>query len=367
MKPTPWHTSLIVASLLAGCSGASTPGSVPIAMVPTPAPAPTPTPTPTPSPTPAPTPTPTPAPGPIIAPASVERTVLPSTANPAITTALAPNVVINPDPAATARGRLFVMLPGTSATPQIYRRILRVGAQRGYHVIGLTYPNDSAVATLCAGSADAACPGNIRREIITGQDVSALVAVDAANSIAGRLESLLTYLTITFPNEGWGQYLNAGGINWALVTMAGHSQGAGHAGFLAKLQSLDRAVMFSGPADSGVAAGSTAAWLSLPNVTPASRQYGFTHTADTLAPFALVTGNWAQIGLPAFGAAVSVDNSAAPFANAHQLTTSAAPNPNPTGPSASPTHGAPVEDAVTPLDAQGQPLFAPVWIYLAFP
>ena len=45
----------------------------------------------------------------------------------------------------------------------------------------------------------------------------------------------------------------------------------------------------------------------------------------------------------------------------------APPNPTPTGPSASPAHGAPVLDSVTPRDAQGRPVFAPVWITLAFP
>jgi hypothetical protein len=71
--------------------------------------------------------------------------------------------------------------------------------------------------------------------------------------------------------------------------------------------------------------------------------------------------------LAAFGAPVSVDTVATPYANSRQLMTSAAPNPNPPGPTASPTHGAPVVDAVTPLTPTGTPLFAPVWIYLAFP
>jgi hypothetical protein len=47
------------------------------------------------------------------------------------------------------------------------------------------------------------------------------------------------------------------------------------------------------------------------------------------------------------------------------LTTDAPPE---IGLSASPFHGAPVLDSVTPLTAGGSaPLYAPVWIYLAFP
>jgi hypothetical protein len=314
-----------------------------------------------------PPPAPPPSPSPPSVPPSVEREINPMLTSAAININLSPHVTINPDPAVPAKGRLFVMLPGTDAVPRFYRFILRTGAPRGYHAIGLTYPNDEAIGTLCANSSVADCAGLARNEVITGTDSSPLVNINQANSITGRLIALLTYLVATFPNEGWGQYLVNGQPNWSVITVAGHSQGSGHAAYLAKLQNLDRSVMFSGPADVGIAPGSSAPWLSLPNITPVSRQYGFTHTGDTLVPFSLVTQNWGVIGLGAFGAPVSVDSVAAPFANSRQLMTSAAPNPNPPGPTASPTHGAPVVDAVTPLTATGTPLFAPVWIYLAFP
>lgn len=346
----------VPALLIAGCSGGSgTPTSSPIATIPAPAPTPAPSPTPTPTPTPAPS------------PASVEREIAPDLTNPAISTALSPHVVINPSPAVAARGRLFVMLPGTGAVARTYRLILRTGAPRGYHVVGLTYPNDDAVEGLCGASADPNCAGDLRREIITGADTSPLAAVNRANSIIGRLESLLGYLSTTFPSEGWGQYLVNGRVNWALVTVAGHSQGGGHAAFLAKLESLDRTVMFSAPGDTGVAANTSAAWLSMPNVTPVARQYGFTHVNDTLIALSTVTRNWSTIGINSLGPVTSVDGASSPFGNSRQLTTAAAPNPNPTGISASPTHGAPVVDAVTPLTPQNTPLYAPVWIYLAFP
>jgi hypothetical protein len=95
--------------------------------------------------------------------------------------------------------------------------------------------------------------------------------------------------------------------------------------------------------------------------------FGFTHTADDLATLALVARSWDGLELDLFGASVSVDGASQPFGGSHQLLTSAAPNPNPTGPSASPTHGAPVVDAVTPRDAMGRPVFEPVWGFIAFP
>jgi hypothetical protein len=314
-----------------------------------------------------PPPTTPPAPPPPVGVPSVERDIDPLLTSSAISSNFAPHVAINPDPSVPAKGRLFIMLPGTDAVPRFYRFILRTGAPRGYHAIGLTYPNDQAIGDICSNSTVADCAGLARNEVITGTDSSPLVNVNPANSIAGRLIALLTYLAATFPNEGWGQYLINGQPNWSVITVAGHSQGSGHAAYLAKLQNLDRSVMFSGPSDVGIAPGSPAPWLSLPNITPASRQYGFTHVADTLVPFSLVIRNWGLIGLGAFGSPISVDATAPPYANARQLMTSAAPNPNPPGPTASPTHGAPVVDVLTPLTPAGTPLFAPVWIYLAFP
>jgi hypothetical protein len=300
-------------------------------------------------------------------PTSVEREIVPSVTSDLITGSASPHIAINPSATVPAKGKLFVMLPGTTAVPRTYRYVVRTGPPRGYHAIGLNYPNSDTIVSQCMGSADLECNGKARREVLTGADVSTVVNVDVPNSIIGRLVALLNYLDTTYPSEGWGQFLLNGQPRWELITVAGHSQGAGNAGYLAKLVSLDRVVMFSSPGDPGASPGAAVQWASLPNVTPASRQYGFTHVNDTQASYARVTANWTAIGLGAFGAILSVDGTSAPFNGSHQLSTSAAPNQNPSGPSAAPTHGAPVVDAVTPLDAQGEPLFRPVWIYLAFP
>jgi hypothetical protein len=314
-----------------------------------------------------PSPPPSPAPAPVPAPPSIEREIVPSATSALVTGSTSPHIAINPSPAVTAKGRLFVMLPGTTAVPRTYKEVVRTGPPRGYHAIGLNYPNSETIVSQCVGSTDPECNGKARREVITGVDVSPVVNVSYDNSITGRLVALLTYLDTTYPAEGWGQFLLGGQPRWELITAAGHSQGGGHAGYLAKLVSLDRAVMFSAPGDPGPSAGAAVQWASLPNVTPVARQYGFTHVADTQAVYPTVTANWAAIGLGSLGAVVSVDGASAPFGGSRQLSTSVAPNPNPTGPTAAPTHGAPVVNAVTPLDAQGQPLLRPVWIYLAFP
>lgn len=298
--------------------------------------------------------------------ASVEREISPAAVNPLVTTNIAGHFVVTPNPAVSAQNRLFVMLPGTGGIPRYYREIVRTGALRGYHSIGLTYPNDAAVIDLCTQSLDPDCAGKVREEVLTGQDRSPIVSVNRDASIIGRLEDLVGYLDRTYPSEGWGRLLFGGTLDWSRVTVAGHSQGAGHAAYLGKLRSLDRLVMFSGPSDLGLANATPARWLSLPNATSAERQFGFTHTGDELIPLALVDQNWTLLGLAEFGPSVSVDNATANYEMSHRLLTSAPPNPNSPGSVPQPRHSSTVVDAVTPLNADGTPLYRPVWIYLSF-
>lgn len=332
------------ASLLGACGGSSGGAAPPVAL-------------PAPSPTPAPTPTPAPS-------GIVERDILPATANPALTTFLSANFTIRPDGAA-ARGRLFVMLPGTTAIPRFYREIVRTGAQRGYHGIGLTYPNAVTVASFCIGNADPDCVGKARAEFVTGTDTSPVVTISPENSISGRLADLLRHLHATFPSEGWNQFLRGSEPDWSRISLGGHSQGAGHAGYAAKLFSLSRVSMFAGPGDTAASGFGSAPWFSLPNVTPADRQYGFTHINDELVPLNFLLNAWAAQGLATFGPAASVDGSSPPYTGTHRLTTALTPNFNPTVPE--PAHSAPVVDAVTPFDANGAPIYRSVWVHMAFP
>ncbi len=307
-------------------------------------------------------PAPAPAPPPAPAPALVERDVLPVATDPTISTDLEAHFAINPAPAVTARGQLFVFFPGTFATPSLYRRVVRTGAAQGFHALGLNYPNSQAVSSLCNNSADVDCHGSVRREILTGQDLSSLIAVSPANSINNRLIKLLTYLHAQNPTEGWGQYLVAGQPNWTRIRVAGHSQGGGHAGYIAKLYAVDRAVYFSSPGDWRNGASQPATWIVTPGATTAARQYGFTHVQDPLVPLAIATSVWQALGLS--GPPTTVDGASAPYMGSHQLTTNAAPNQ--AGSGGSPFHGAPVVDSQVPLTPSGAPLFEPVWIQQCF-
>ncbi len=49
----------------------------------------------------------------------------------------------------TQKDKLFLFLPGSNAVPFNYRKILGSAADLGYHVIGLTYPNEIPSTLIC--------------------------------------------------------------------------------------------------------------------------------------------------------------------------------------------------------------------------
>jgi len=79
--------------------------------------------------------------------------------------------------------------------------------------------------------------------------------VDANNSMTARLGFLLRYLDNTSPDEGWDQlYDNSANPSfptpiWEKLEFMGHSQGAGHAAYLAQTKPIQGAIMVSGPQD----------------------------------------------------------------------------------------------------------------------
>ena len=181
---------------------------------------------------------------------------------------------------------------------------------------------------------------------------------------------MLTYMHATYPNEGWGQYLVGGAPNWSVITVAGHSQGAGHAGYMAKLHVLDRVAMFSGPGDAGNGAGcARAVDYACPNATPAAQPIWLHppagRTGAAGADRVQLEPDWPW---SVFGASVSVDGSAAPYADRRQLTTNIAIPVSPLSPVHSPgawRHGGRCRNAAD--GRSGEPLYLPVWHYMVFP
>lgn len=255
--------------------------------------------------------------------------VKPSAASSCATTADDPSQVYR-DMAITKKGLLAVFLPGTGGLPSQFPSFLQRGADRGYHVIGLSYVNTTSVNETCnAARANADCAGSVREEVFSGTDSSSLVSVLPADAIENRLLALLKYLEFHRPQDGWAQFRNAqGGVAWDKVSLSGNSQGAGHAGYIGKVRGLYRLGLYAGPSDWVLASNTPVGWYSKPSLTPASAIYGFVHSPDTIAnasgDSAQVTTVWGDPGkFNLTGAVTNVASAAAPYGGSHRLITTA--------------------------------------------
>lgn len=282
----------------------------------------------------------------------VERRIAPSAANPAIVNYTADNFIWL-DPSQSSK-HLVVFLAGTQGVPQVHTLLGPVVAALGYRVIGLTYPNDYSPIFACAVDPDPDCMEKLRAETQDGVAVSPEVAVDAANSITGRLTSLLTLLHSQYPAEGWNYFLDGDKPNWSRITAAGHSQGGGQAAYIAKTRLVERVVMFGAPADGFN--GSPAPWMQI-GMTPVEKYYGFRHVRDV---FLSITPNWFALGLDRFGPAVTIGAQTTDFHGAHMFLTDLLPS---TG-TYSDAHSSVSSDGSTPLRADGTPVYDNIWRYL---
>jgi len=183
---------------------------------------------------------------------------------------------------------IMVYLPGTTDWPGLSSCLLQASASAGVPTIGLTSAylsrGDSFRNTRCASLPDVAdkveCLTEQHNDAIYGgtygadriyNDALFWAAVDPVDSIAGRLGLLLAKLDSDYPEEGWDQYyepamgeypVSLPTPKWEKFAFMGHSQGAGHAAYLAQTKKIAGAVLLSGPQDEceGCAAG-TKFWI----------------------------------------------------------------------------------------------------------
>jgi hypothetical protein len=288
---------------------------------------------------------------------------------------------------ATRQPELFVFLPGTNQEPLQFQMIVNQAAANGFYAIGLAYPNTVMLesAQACHTSAaepfvtDPLCMEQAREEILSGINSSTVITVTPANSIVGRLRSLLAYLDATYPNAGWGQFQDgSGAMRWNKVRISGHSQGAGHAGLIAVRQNVARMCTFGGPADATASTtvpanepyitftlGITtyyqtpASWITSAPATAPERLYSFRHENDAGTQQALM--DWDVLGHLDIAGVVNVDGAAPPYSSSHALLTDRMP----TRPGATP-HSMPIVDDATPLTARGFSAYTHVWQYMCF-
>jgi hypothetical protein len=222
-------------------------------------------------------------------------------ANPAGQNATRLNYAL--EPPNTPSGALVVLLNGSGGSPgQLVvdptQNLFNAAGESGHHLLALAYRSDLAVAELCAGRPD--CYGPTRNTLLTGSFTpgadASLADIREDEGVVPRLDGALRTLAAAHPGAGWDAFLGRPGastaavrIAWERIIAAGHSQGGGHAAYLAKLFPLRRVVQFSSTCDApgGVPAPWTAAdsgW----NVSPATAFFGF--SASTLFTGSVPTG-----------------------------------------------------------------------------
>ena len=250
------------------------------------------------------------------------------------------------DPSARGNPKLLVFLPGATFRPAEYQLVQREAARLGYYVIGLMYQNDKGVEALCKTRSAPEdlpnCSGDMRSEILTGrapeaEEISPLVDVTQANGIDNRLTKLLDWLSNdeNHAGQGWSRFLEMGGDGtlkpkWSQIAVAGHSQGAGEAAFIAKLRHIDRVVMFAGPPErSDAHLADHDPWVSI-GETPASKYFALYHKREPLALDVAgfgsnLTANLTALNMFEFGGAVRVEENRPPYDGTHILYTDLPP------------------------------------------
>lgn len=287
-----------------------------------------------------------------------EYNVKPSATNPNINSYNNDNEVCY-DNRVTSLNKLFVFLPGTTGTPYYYQLIVKKAAALGYHAIGLMYPNGSDIYTAAASSSSLDEFGKCRQEIFDGLDQASGVNVNADNCIKNRLYRLLLYLQSNYPNQNWGQYIFNTTVNWSKCVVAGHSQGGGHAFYIAKQVAVDKAISFSS-IDWNSTLSASASWVSQVGATPVSKFYSFNGIRDQIFAYGNVQTQLSDMGLQ--GPAISIDTNDPPYSNSHTLTTAAAPAIS----LLFPDHNITSLDAYVPKDVLGYTItsFDKAWEYL---
>jgi len=204
------------------------------------------------------------------------------------------------NPITPSSANLLVFLPGTSGIPPGPIAFLHAAADAGYRVISLDYNDEPAVNVYCPRRPPA-CSAKFRRMRVYGDGISIDPSFDnsGAESIVNRLIKLLVYLDREDPQQNWASYLDKGMPNWSRIVLAGQSQGAGMAAYIAKRQVVARVILFSSPWDFVVANGRfqmMAPWLAVPAATPVERWFGGYHQRENDAK--LLAKSYAALRIP---------------------------------------------------------------------
>lgn len=218
----------------------------------------------------------------------------PSTLNAQAPAVHGPHLALH-DAAAPSQHRLVIYLPGTNGNAAAAADILDALAHAGYHALALDYPN-TVVAAKLRGSKDAHAFDAYRRAIVHGGVVDETLTVAAASSIEARIVAAVQHIAAQRGNEGWREFSAKQGVSWDKLILIGHSQGAGHAAFLAHEHKVAKVLTVAGPQDYLTELGRPAVWLSAASITPRERYRALLHREDEYDVKLQIAANRALLG-----------------------------------------------------------------------
>jgi pimeloyl-ACP methyl ester carboxylesterase len=223
--------------------------------------------------------------------------VTPSETDPAISRFNEPHYIVF-DSTRAPSANLLVFMTGTGGNPGSVSTFLTVAAGQGYRTIALAYNDVPAVVALCPPDPDPACSAKVRQKRIFGDNVSRLIDDSPAESIVNRLVKLLVKLDHDHPSAGWSQYLAGDTPKWERIVVAGHSQGAGMAAYIAQRKRVARVVLFSSPWDYYGRNRQLAPWVSAGSgATSSDLWFGAYHEKENTA--SLIARAYDALKIPA--------------------------------------------------------------------
>lgn len=214
-----------------------------------------------------------------------------------------------PGDAGAFNNKLVIHLVHTGEDPATANAFPKRACALGFAAIAPMYPNPKDAREACGNAA--ACYTDYRVEVVEGKDRTPAISVDAANSINGRVESLLSHLGVyeaTFGNKWAALVSQLGSGDYSGTVLSGHEQGAGHALRMAHDHAVERLIMLAGPTDrlnSGMAGSMAPTWIQQwstdqpLSLTAAAKFFGYNHADDSVAIYSQVDDNYTQLGLAA--------------------------------------------------------------------
>jgi len=189
------------------------------------------------------------------------------------------------------KGMALIYIPGTTDRPELSSCLLKsVSAHSKYPTIGLSYKYLSSGDKFRNGKC--ALVGSIEEQVncLTQQHEDAIIGgtygathfkddgsafwdpIEPQDSITARIGFLLKFLDTTYPDAGWGKlYEDTNPFptpKWHRLIIMGHSQGAGHAAYIAQTKKTRGTVMVSGPQDECIdCPNDTSFWVDKPYLT----------------------------------------------------------------------------------------------------